>query len=263
MHNPTTGLDSESASKVDFESIRLQSGAQLQAQHLNGVNQKYSLKFIGAVKGKSLLATLPIVDGQAVHLPQDQSCIIRGFHGKYAYAFTSDVIQVRSQPFPYVHFSYPNFIESKLIRKALRVNVNLPASVIGGRGQSAVTMIDLSAKGSMINSPQAIGEISDTIKVQFDVAFEEIKTKLTLPATIRNASYSKDEGSIHFGIEFENIPQNDMLILNNFVLTTSIFREICYGMTWCDVTWCAVVARREMPRRPIVLTAKIVTAQAA
>ncbi len=221
MHNPTTGLDSESALQVDFESIRLHPGAPLQIQHLNGVSHKYNLKLIGAIKGKSILLTLPVVDGQAVQMLPGQSYIIRGFDGKYAYAFTSRVIQARSHPFPYVHFSYPLAVESKIVRKTLRVNVNLPAYVIGGSAQITVTMIDLSAKGSMIHSPQAIGAISDTINVQFDVAFEEIRTKLTLPAKIRNAQYSKDETSIRIGVEFENIPQNDMLILNNFIHATS------------------------------------------
>lgn len=222
MLSPSTGLDSGSASQVDFESIRLHTGAQLQIQHLNGVGEKYNLKLIGAIKGKSILVTLPIVDGQAVQMPKGQSFIIRGFNGKYAYAFTSHVIQARAHPFPYGHFSYPLFVECKIVRKALRVNVNLPASVIGRSEQVPVTMIDLSAKGSMINSSRSIGEIGDMINLQFDVAFDEIKTKLILPAKIRNSHYSKDATSIHIGVEFENIPQDDMLILNNFILTTSI-----------------------------------------
>lgn len=223
MPGSSNDTESISAIQVNFESIRLPQGAPLQIQHSQIASQKYSLKFIGAVKGKSIMATLPIVDGQQVELPHGQSYIIRGFHGRYAYAFTSDVIQTRSHPFHYVHFSYPNFIETKLIRKALRVNVTLPASVIGKGDQAIpVSTIDLSAKGSMIASTQPIGDSGDSIKMQLDVAFEEISASLSIPAKIRNASYSKDEANIHFGIEFENIPQNELLILNNFILATTI-----------------------------------------
>jgi len=220
--SPATGLDSGSASQVDFESIRLRPGAQLQIQHLNRVTEKYNLRLIGAIKGRSILLTLPIVDGQPARMLKGQSYIIRGFNGKHAYAFTSHVIQARAHPFHYVHFSYPLSVESKIVRKSLRVNVNQPASVIGRSAQIPVTMIDLSAKGSMIDSSQPVGEIGDMVNVQFDVAFEEIKTRLTLSAKIRNANYSKDATSIRVGVEFENIPQNDMLVLNNFILATSI-----------------------------------------
>jgi len=221
MFSSSTGLDAEIASEVDFESIRLHTGTPLQIQHENGASQKYNLKFIGAIKGKSILATLPIVDGQPVWMPAGQSYIIRGFNGKHAYAFTSHVIQARSHPFPYVHFSYPLSVESKIVRKALRMNVNLPAAVIGTKEQVPVTLIDLSAKGAMIDSSQAVGEISEMIKVQFDVAIEEVNTILILPAKIRNAHYSKDATSIHIGIEFEDIPRDEMLILNNLILFAS------------------------------------------
>lgn len=223
MANPQNGVDAESAFQVDFESIRLSPGAPLQIQNLNSASQKYNLRFIGIIKGKSILATLPIVDGMAIRMSQGQSYIIRGLSGKYAYAFTSHVIQARARPFSYVHFSYPLSVECRIVRKALRVSVSLPAFVVVGDEQPVpVTTIDLSAKGSMIASTRPIGEIGDMIKVQFDIVFEEINAKLILPAKIRNAQYSRDATSIHVGVEFEKIPQNDMLILNNFILTTSI-----------------------------------------
>jgi hypothetical protein len=196
-------------------------GAQLQIEQLNGTGQKFAAKFIGCIKGNSILISLPIVKELAILISQKHSYVIRGFNGKHAYAFTSRIIHTCSQPVPYAHFSYPLAVEGKIVRKALRVNVELPASVTSTKGEFPVTMMDLSAKGSMIKSPQAVGEISDMIDVQFDVAFEEIKSRLTFPAKIRNACYSKDTYSIHIGVEFTNIPQNDMLILNNFIHATS------------------------------------------
>jgi len=172
MLNPSTGLDTESSSEVDFESIRLRPGAQLQIQHLTRVAEKYNLRFIGAIKGRSILLTMPFVEGQAVRMLKGQSYIIRGFNGKYAYAFTSHIIQARARPFHYIHFSYPLAVEAKIVRKSLRVNVNLSASAVGKGAEVPVTMIDLSAKGSMIDSPQAIGGIGDAVSLQFDVACE-------------------------------------------------------------------------------------------
>ncbi len=222
MLSASTGSEPESASQVDFESIKLRPGAQLQIQHLTRVAEKYNLRFIGAIKGKSVLLTMPFVDGQAVRMLKGQSYIIRGFNGKYAYAFTSHIILARAHPFHYIHFAYPLSVEAKIVRKSLRVNVNLSASAVGGDAEVPVTMIDLSAKGSMIDSPKSIGGIGDVVGLEFDVVCEEIQTRLVLSAKIRNATYSKDATSVRIGVEFENIPQNDMLILNNFILATSI-----------------------------------------
>ena len=221
MNGPLADPDSVSSSQADLESIRLHFGAPLQIQQLDEGGQKYNLKFIGAVKGKSILVTLPIVGTQALRMPAGQSYIFRGFNGKHAYAFTSHVIQTCAQPFPYAHFSYPDSIESKVIRKTLRVDVNLAASVMGGDEAIPVTMIDLSMKGAMIDTSRPIGEIGAALSVRFDVVFGVIKTGLTLLAKIRNVSRAKDGTSIRVGVEFGKITQDDMLMLNNYILSVS------------------------------------------
>ena len=222
--SPATKLDSVSDLQTDSKSVRLQlrAGDSLQIQSLNSDSEKYGLKFIGAIKGECILLTLPFVDGKAAKMPKGQGYLIRGFDGKHAFAFTSHVIQTRFHPFPDVHFSYPVAVEHKVIRKALRVSVNLPALVIKANEQIHVTIINLSAKGLMIDSSQSIGEIGDMINVQFEVSLEDVKANLTLPAKIRNANNLKEESGTHIGVEFENISQNDMLILKNLILATSI-----------------------------------------
>ena len=168
------------------------------------------------------MLTLPFVDGKAAKMPKGQGYLIRGFDGKHAFAFTSHVIQTRFHPFPDVHFSYPLAVEHKIIRKALRVSVNLPATVIKANKQIQVTIINLSAKGLMIDSFQSLGDIGEVIKVQLEISLEDVKANLALPAKIRNANNLKEETGIHIGVEFENISQSDMLVLKNLILATSI-----------------------------------------
>ena len=222
MTTNTTAQNEGEATQVDFEALHLRPGAHVQIQHLTLTSQKFNLRFIGAIKGRSILTTLPFVDGQPLRMPKGQSYVVRGFDGRYAYAFTTHVLMARAHPFHYVHFAYPPSVEHKTVRRALRVNVNLPATVAGKEEDVAVTLLDLSAQGSMISSSRPIGEISDTITVRFDVTYEEGQASFSLPARIRNAQYSKDASNIHVGVEFEEVPQNEMLILSNFLLATSL-----------------------------------------
>ena len=212
----------EQGTQVDFDSIRLYPGAVFQIEQVGRPTNKYNLRYIGAIKGKSILLTIPVVEGRIANMPPGQTYVVRGFNGKYAYAFSSRVIQARSRPFPYVHFTYPESVESRIIRKALRVTVNLPAAIIKEDGQTPITIIDLSANGLMMGTARPVGEVGDIIRIQFEIEADGARNTLTIPVKIRNAKYSKDANSINVGAEFGEMAESDMLRLNNFILSRSL-----------------------------------------
>lgn len=209
-----------------FEALKLYHDAAMQIQSLEaGEQERHNVRFIGAIKGKSILVTLPLINGERVWMQPGQSFVIRGFTGKYAYALIVQVIRARTHPFPYVHFTYPRFVQSRAVRKSLRVKLNLPATItLGNNGQPVtVTMIDLSTTGTMLSSSTPIGEIGGTIKLNFPVNIEDIKADLNLTAKIKNISEPKEGEDVSIGVEFENINQNEKLILHYF--THSIARD--------------------------------------
>lgn len=209
-----------------FEALKLYHDAAMQIQSLEeGRQERYNVKFIGAIKGKSILVTLPLIDGERVWMQPGQSYVVRGFTGKYAYALIVQVIRARTHPYPYVHFTYPRFVQSRAVRKSLRVKLDLPATITPGDSDKPipVTMADLSTTGSMMNSPAPIGEIGGTVRLNFPVNIEDIKADLNLSAKIKNISVPKEGEGVSIGIEFENIDQNEKLILHYF--THSIARD--------------------------------------
>lgn len=209
--------------ELDFEFIRLNPGAEMQVQSLADLAQvRHKVRFIGFIKGKSLLTTLPLRNGERMWMEEGQAFIVRGFNGRYAYAFTTPVIRARAHPFTYLHFAWPRKVECQLVRNALRVAVSLPASLSRvDEPPVAVTMLDLSATGAMLDSPVETGAVGDHIQLGFAVDFEGDTISLNISAAIRKIYPKENEPGYRIGLEFENISQSDALVLHYFINTIS------------------------------------------
>jgi Flagellar protein YcgR/PilZ domain len=205
--------------QIAFDALRLYPGAAMYIQTMaEGSHTRHKVQFIGTIKGKSLLVTLPVEDGKGMWMQAGQTFVVRGFNGIYAYAFSTQVIRARAHPFPYIHFFWPREVGCQLVRKSLRVEVALPANVsLADNSTVAVTMLDLSAPGSMLDSPAALGAIGDHAKIGFTVDVEGNPTNLNLAVNICNIHQKEDGSGFRIGIGFENVAKNDALILHYFI----------------------------------------------
>lgn len=205
--------------KMSFEVLRLYPGATMYMQSQSDNTQpRHKVEFIGTIKGRSLLVTLPFENGKGMWLQQGQTFIVRGFNGIYAYAFSAQVIRPRAHPFPYIHFSCPRDVDAQLVRKSLRVEVALKANVtLPDNSTVAVTMLDLSAPGSMLDSPATLGALGDHARIGFAVDFEGSSTRLEFSITVRNIHKKEDGTGFRIGVGFENISQNEALMLHYFI----------------------------------------------
>lgn len=207
--------------EVGFEALRLHPGAEMQVQSLADVAQvRHKVRFIGFIKDKSLLVTLPFRNGERMWMEDGQAFIVRGFDGKYAYAFIVQVIRARAHPSPYLHFSWPGKVECRLVRNSLRATVALPASISQADGTPvAVTMLDLSASGTMLDSPVETGAVGGHVQLGFAVDYEGNAVNLKLSAAILKIYRKENEAGSRIGLKFENVSQNDALLLHYFINT--------------------------------------------
>ncbi|TNC99781.1 MAG: hypothetical protein FD121_7 [Gallionellaceae bacterium] len=206
---------------MGLDTLKLYPGAVMQLQALtDGAHARHEVRYIGFVKDKSLLVTLPFLEGKGLWMQEGQTFVVRGFNGIYAYAITTQVIRARSHPFPYIHFSWPVKVECQVVRHSLRVAVSLPAKVtLSDVSPVAVTMLDLSVSGAMLDSPVELGAVGAHPNIEFAVDFEGRTMDLNLPTIIHNSSKKPDGSGFHVGIKFENVSQNDGLILFYFTHT--------------------------------------------
>ena len=78
-----TGMDTS----YDFEEMKLQVGSRLQLQISSEQNsERHLAKYLGHIKGVSLLVTTPIVDEKVLFIREGQNFVVRAFSGKTALA---------------------------------------------------------------------------------------------------------------------------------------------------------------------------------
>jgi len=210
--------------RMELDALRLYPGTAMYIQsQSDGSHTRHKVQFIGTIKGKSLLVTLPFENGKGMWIQAGHTFVVRGFNGIYAYALSTQVIRARAHPFPYIHFGWPRIVDCQLVRKSLRVEVSLPAKVtLADNSTVNVTLLDLSAPGSMLATPAAIGAVGDHARIEFAVDFEGNTRDLNIPVIIRNIHPKEDGSGFHIGVGFESVAQNDALILHYVINTIAL-----------------------------------------
>ena len=118
--------------------------------------------------------------------------------------------------------SYPETVEARQVRGALRVRASLPVTVWSNKGTNpvAATFMDLSVAGALVNSPTPLGVAGDSVNLTFSIDFEDEKLELVIPATICRSLKSNSEDGFLTGVLFKNISRNDKLALYYFVMSS-------------------------------------------
>lgn len=206
--------------------LRHNIGDTLQLQFSPGnSDERYYVKLIGFLENKSILVTTPRADGAPLRIAEKQKFIVRMISGNSAQGFSATTIFATTRPYPHLHLTYPEDLESITVRKAERVHCKLIVTVQNeeperslGEGKSA-SMQDISTAGSQLFSAEALGESGDTITINSKITVAEIEQYLTISGKIRRVvdkSETKD-GKYEYGIEFILLEDKDKLLLHGFV----------------------------------------------
>jgi c-di-GMP-binding flagellar brake protein YcgR len=209
---------------VSFDVIKLMPGDALQLQPLlEGQTERFTVHVIGVMKPKSVLVTAPIVDGRMIFVRDGQTYLVRAFSGLNVCAFKAKVLKAQLQPFPYLHLSYPDSVQTMRIRKTMRA----PAGIIVAAQQSedggpigAGKLVDISVGGAKLLSPTPLGCKGDTIWLSFKVKLGDMEEYVKTPVVIRSLVEEDDDQGKRmqaFGIQFGELEQSQRLIIMNLV----------------------------------------------
>lgn len=200
-------------------------GDTLQLQFSPGnADDRYYVKLIGFLENKSILVTTPRMDGAALKIPTDQRFIVRMISGNTAQGFSATAIHSTTRPYPHLHLTYPQNLESITVRKAERVNCKLIVTVQNeeaerslGDGKGA-SMQDISTAGAQLLTNETVGKKGDTITINSKVTVAAIEQYLTISGIIRRVvEPTKDGDKFEYGIEFILLEDKDKLLLHGFV----------------------------------------------
>lgn len=224
-----TTLDPSKISTCSLESMQLHVGDRLQLELLtDGTRSHYYTTLIGYVSGHSVLMRTPQVQSLPIPVREGEPVLVRTFAGRHAYTFESTVDRVCRTPYPYLHLAYPVQVQQTLIRGALRVRVNLTATALNAAKQgealpSALTIVDLSISGALLEAEKGLGNVGETLELAFKFLVQpnNYEVKLATPVEIKSVRKSRrerrlDEMFTH-GVRFAKLRSTEGLLLQSYI----------------------------------------------
>lgn len=211
---------------IKFNEIKVNIGESIQLQDPSSkTDDRIFVKLLGYRDGKSIIVTMPRVNGDLVRVVNGQLFIVRLFSVKTVYAFNVTVLESKVSPYPYMHLSYPKKVESVVVRNAQRVDVGLIVSVQNGDPDEnkadtfSAKLTDISTGGAKLTTKDVIGNVDDDINMSAKLNVGGVEQYLQILATIRRVETQQndDETTYIYGLQFRFVEERDRLVLHGFV----------------------------------------------
>lgn len=215
--------------QFDFDDMKLEVGSRLQLEPPKQLGrERFMVKVVGYMKGVSLIVTTPTsANGVCLHLLEGEKVIMRSFSGQNIFAFACTVVWACKRPYEYLHLSFPDVIQGVMIRKAPRVRTKITAAVQNttshGAGKRDSALIsNISADGAALDARHPLGKKGDILNLVFQVNLHKIDALLSINGVVRTATSAEDmdlpgQEITRYGIEFQSLQPNDMIILQGMV----------------------------------------------
>lgn len=214
----------ENGSLVAFDRILLTPGDLVQLKPMQeGAQERYNVRYLGMMKGKSLLVSTPVVDDKVLFVREGQTFLVRAFAGLDVCGFKAQVLASHMRPYPYLHLKYPNEVRAMRVRRSLRAPTNIIIAVYdreGGTLKASGRIVDLSVGGARVHSPRPLGDRGEQIYLSFKVMLDDIEEIVTTPAHVRTVTQESDEKgqAVHVtGLQFGDLRPSQRLIIMNLV----------------------------------------------
>lgn len=216
------------------DNLNLKVGSILQLQRTASADtERYSVALIGYLPGKSLLVTSPMRAGKVLFMKEGHRFAVRLLRGNHVHGFISTVIMTAVKPYPHLHLSYPDKIESITVRNARRVDTNISGLVHNCRDPDSdeywqpVLMKDLSMTGARLESIDPLGKPAEQVEISFQMKVCGAEEKLKLKADICSRKLKGDpndpeDSRYATGVRFIELDRPKEIMLNSFVLEQQV-----------------------------------------
>lgn len=218
-------MHGKAASAGQGTELDLQVGETLQIQFMDDETRgQFYVKVVGFLPERSIVVTAPEKGGQAMGVRDGRAVLARSFSGQQAKGFTCVVLRSQTQPYPYLHLSYPTKVETMLERQNSRVRSALAVGVrpAGAAADVPAVIRDISIGGAQLLASAAVGQSGDRVLIKARLPVAKIGDQpIELPAVVRNAV---EETGVHdslwrfrCGVEFEALDAPTTLVLRAYL----------------------------------------------
>ncbi len=197
---------------------------------------RYTVKLLGYYPGKGLIVTNTEHNGRTVLLTDDTPLVCRALQGSSVQGFRVKVIQTSMMPYPHIHLSYPEDIETSIIRDARRIITKQPALVRNSRsGESRsyeAMIVDLSASGAKIATRVPVADVNEILEIKMVLDVADSEETLNLLGEVKSVDFregnrAKARLPLHYyGLMFKGVNRYQKLALHAFVMEVSMKVEM-------------------------------------
>lgn len=204
---------------TDFMGLKLSPGQLLQLEFDSYNTDRDKSVLIGYRRNASVLVTMP--PGRGVRIGDKVN--VRFFYGRMssACAFQSEVIHPTKLPFPHIHLKMPDKVVIGEVRQNVRADVEVVSRVqyfVDDEVKNTTAkIVDLSLNGARVLGRTFEFLVGSEILLIFTINVTEIEYEITVQATVRSL-HPIDKGMAS-GLQFHDLPANDKIALQAFVLT--------------------------------------------
>jgi len=215
---------------MTFDDLKLLPGypLQIQVQTSAGMSERCPCRFVGAMPGRTLLLSVPRIEGKLLRLRAGQKIVARTMIANGVGVFSAQVEAQIQEPYPLLYLSYPKEVGFKGIRGATRVGLDLPLLAINHssleprevRGRA----VDISVSGARIELDDPLGELGDKLELQAGVTVSDVARDLRVQAVIRSrversTREQNREAPVVYGVEFNETDEDRRLLLMAYVFS--------------------------------------------
>jgi hypothetical protein len=221
-----TETNNTQSEQVMMDEVRWQVGETF-FLHQQGASVRYTARFIGYVKNRTVLVTMPIVDDKYVLIRDGQMFVVRAFSGKKAYAFSAFVVKSMHSPHPYLHLSYPKQLSCATIRHRARIPVNVIAAVLldGQEDTAAAVINDMSLGGASASIKHPFGETGQRGRIKFKINAVGETVYMDVCTILRSIVPVENGGGCKHGYEFVDLSTQDRLVLSAYFHQAEVERN--------------------------------------
>ena len=211
-----------------IEELGLAVGDKMQIQIGDNVELRYPVTFIGVKPNSSVLITAPQTGKDKIYFVREgQNVTLRFMVKNVVSGFATRVMLTRGQPYPYLHLDIPKDIQTVEVRKEVRVETEISATVINKTHESpALTakIMNMSCSGMRVVSTAKIAKLNNKVNITMPLIIHDVERLVTMDCEV---SYVKDDDDSEYvyGLNIEEIDDDDELVIRGY-----IYQELLRGL---------------------------------
>jgi len=203
-----------------------ETGSQLKMSAPGQSKEPFHVRLIGSIPQAAIVITHPMRDGKCVFAKEGQVWEFQATYGLSIYRFSSMIEKVLLSPHPLIVMSWPHetHLESQAVRRARRVNCDLPATIRlngsqSGSVESITAVIDnISTGGLELLFAKAVSfKIGQSISIAFQIILDDRKYLIECDAEVVSKPRDSGPSSSTYGFALKSLNDEQFAVIHAFV----------------------------------------------